>query len=139
MLHVVTTGAYYPPVVTTWKILTTGASQSTAGSLCTVAQRRFFLQSLFGFEYFAHRFNRPFSKNGQIFFLASPVTFLVKFWGYMRGSVLIISEGGILAQVFPQYSFSLTNKIEQQSAFHLYITCSNKCYHEGGTISRVKI
>ena len=24
MLHVVTTGAYYPPVVTTWKILTTG-------------------------------------------------------------------------------------------------------------------
>ena len=26
MLHVVTTGAYYPPVVTTWKILTTGAS-----------------------------------------------------------------------------------------------------------------
>ena len=34
MLHVVTTGAYYPPVVTTWKILTTGASQLTAGSLC---------------------------------------------------------------------------------------------------------
>ena len=26
LLHVVTTGAYYPPVVTTWKILTTGAS-----------------------------------------------------------------------------------------------------------------
>ena len=26
MLHVVTTGAYYPPVVTTWKILTTGTS-----------------------------------------------------------------------------------------------------------------
>ena len=37
MLHVVTTGAYYPPVVTTWKILTTGASQLTAGSLCTGA------------------------------------------------------------------------------------------------------
>ena len=37
MLHVVTTGAYYPPVVTTWKILTTGASQLTAVSLCTVA------------------------------------------------------------------------------------------------------
>ena len=36
MLHVVTTGAYYPPVVTTWKILTTGASQLTAGPLCTV-------------------------------------------------------------------------------------------------------
>ena len=35
MLHVVTTGAYYPPVVTTWKILTTGASQLTAVSLCT--------------------------------------------------------------------------------------------------------
>ena len=35
MLHVVTTGAYYPPVVTTWKILTTGASQLTAGPLCT--------------------------------------------------------------------------------------------------------
>ena len=35
MLHVVTTGAYYPPVATTWKILTTGASQLTAGSLCS--------------------------------------------------------------------------------------------------------
>ena len=35
MLHVVTTGAYYPPVVTTWKILTTGASQLTAGPLCS--------------------------------------------------------------------------------------------------------
>ena len=35
MFHVVTTGAYYPPVVTTWKILTTGASQLTAVSLCT--------------------------------------------------------------------------------------------------------
>ena len=35
MLKVVTTGAYYPPVVTTWKILTTGASQLTAGSLCS--------------------------------------------------------------------------------------------------------
>ena len=35
MLHVVTTGAYYPPVVTTWKILTTGASQLTAVSLCS--------------------------------------------------------------------------------------------------------
>ena len=38
MLHVVTTGAYYPPVVTTWKILTTGASQLTAGSLCSGSQ-----------------------------------------------------------------------------------------------------
>ena len=38
MLHVVTTGAYYPPVVTTWKILTTGASQFTAVSLCNVMQ-----------------------------------------------------------------------------------------------------
>ena len=36
MLYVVTTGAYYPPVVTTWKILTTGASQLTAGALCNV-------------------------------------------------------------------------------------------------------
>ena len=36
MLHVVTTGAYYPPVVTTWKILTTGASQLTVVSLCNV-------------------------------------------------------------------------------------------------------
>ena len=35
MLHVVTTGAYYPPVVTNWKILTTGASQLTAVSLCS--------------------------------------------------------------------------------------------------------
>ena len=38
MLHVVTTGAYYPPVVTTWKILTTGASQLTAVSLCSALQ-----------------------------------------------------------------------------------------------------
>ena len=38
MLHVVTTGAYYPPVVTTWKILTTGASQLTTEALCTVAE-----------------------------------------------------------------------------------------------------
>ena len=36
MLHVVTTGAYYPPVVTAWKILTIGASELTAGALCTV-------------------------------------------------------------------------------------------------------
>ena len=35
MLHVLTTGAYYPPVVTTWKILTTGASYLTAGTLCS--------------------------------------------------------------------------------------------------------
>ena len=35
MLHIVTTGAYYPPVVTTWKILTTGSSQLTAGALCS--------------------------------------------------------------------------------------------------------
>ena len=34
MLHVVTIGAYYPPVVTTWKILTTGASYLTKGTLC---------------------------------------------------------------------------------------------------------
>ena len=37
MLHVVTTGAYYRPVVTTWKILTTGASLLTVGPLCIVA------------------------------------------------------------------------------------------------------
>ena len=36
MLHVVTTGAYNPPVVTTWKIFTTGASYLTTGTLCTV-------------------------------------------------------------------------------------------------------
>ena len=35
MLHAVTTGAYYPPVDTSWKILTTGASQLTAGPLCS--------------------------------------------------------------------------------------------------------
>ena len=34
MLLVVSTGAYYPPVVTTWKILTTGASYLTKGMLC---------------------------------------------------------------------------------------------------------
>ena len=38
MLHVVTTGAYYPPVVTTWKIKTTGASQLKAVSLCNVLE-----------------------------------------------------------------------------------------------------
>ena len=32
----VQTWEYYPPVVTTWKILTTGASYSTTGILCTV-------------------------------------------------------------------------------------------------------
>ena len=36
MLHVVTAGAYYTPVVTTWKILTTGASYLTTGTLCNV-------------------------------------------------------------------------------------------------------
>ena len=36
MLHAVNTGAYYPPVDTTWKILTTGTSQLTAGALCIV-------------------------------------------------------------------------------------------------------
>ena len=35
MLHVVTTGAYHPPVVTTWKILTTGTSYLTTGTLCS--------------------------------------------------------------------------------------------------------
>ena len=40
MLHVVTTGAYYPPVVITWKILTTGASYLTTGTLCTVVDHR---------------------------------------------------------------------------------------------------
>ena len=37
MLHVVTTGAYYPPVVTTWKIFTRGASSLTTGTLCNGA------------------------------------------------------------------------------------------------------
>ena len=36
MLHLVTAGAYYSPVVTTWKILTTGASYLTTGTLCSV-------------------------------------------------------------------------------------------------------
>ena len=36
MLHVVTAGAYYPPVFTTWKIFTTGASYLTKGTLCNV-------------------------------------------------------------------------------------------------------
>ena len=35
MLYAVTTGAYYPPVVTTWKILTTGTSYLTSGALCS--------------------------------------------------------------------------------------------------------
>ena len=37
MLHAVTTGAYNPPVVTTWKIFTTGASYLTTGTLCSEA------------------------------------------------------------------------------------------------------
>ena len=36
MLHVITTGEYYPAVVTTWKIFTTGTSYLTTGTLCTV-------------------------------------------------------------------------------------------------------
>ena len=36
MLHVVITGTYYPPVITTWQILTTGASYLTTGALCSV-------------------------------------------------------------------------------------------------------
>ena len=35
MLHVVTTGAYYSPVVSTWKIFTTGASYLTTRTLCS--------------------------------------------------------------------------------------------------------
>ena len=43
MLHVtvVTTGAYHPPVVTTWKILTSGASYLTTGTLCTLVDMSF--------------------------------------------------------------------------------------------------
>ena len=40
MLHVVTIGAYYPPVFTTWKILTTRASQLTVGLLCRGAKNQ---------------------------------------------------------------------------------------------------
>ena len=36
MLHVVTTGAYHLPVVITWKILATGTSYLTTGTLCIV-------------------------------------------------------------------------------------------------------
>ena len=39
MLHVVTTGAFYPPVVTTLKIFITGASYLTTGTLCNVRSR----------------------------------------------------------------------------------------------------
>ena len=35
MLHAITTGAFYPHVDTTWKILTTGASQLTVGAFCS--------------------------------------------------------------------------------------------------------
>ena len=38
MLQVVSTGAYYPLVVTTWKIFTTGTSYLTTGTLCTVVK-----------------------------------------------------------------------------------------------------
>ena len=40
MLHVVTTEAYYPPAVTIWKILTTGASYLTTGTLCNAARNK---------------------------------------------------------------------------------------------------
>ena len=40
MLHIVTTGEYYPPVVATWKIFTTGTSYLTTGTLCTVVDHR---------------------------------------------------------------------------------------------------
>ena len=36
MLYAVTTGAYYPPVVTTKKILTTGATYLTEGHCAVV-------------------------------------------------------------------------------------------------------
>ena len=35
MFPALTTGAYYPPVVTTWKILTTGTFHLTTGTLCS--------------------------------------------------------------------------------------------------------
>ena len=35
MLQVVTTGAYYPPVVTALNIFTTGTSYLTTGTLCS--------------------------------------------------------------------------------------------------------
>ena len=38
MLHLLTTGAHYLPVVITSKILTTGASYLTTGTLCTIAK-----------------------------------------------------------------------------------------------------
>ena len=40
MFHEVTTGAFYPPAVTTWKIFTTGASYLTTWTLCTVVDHR---------------------------------------------------------------------------------------------------
>ena len=42
MLHVITTGEYYPAVVTTWKIFTTGTSYLTTGTLCTVECWKFY-------------------------------------------------------------------------------------------------
>ena len=36
MLHVLITGAYYPPVVTTWRIFTRGASYLITGTSCSV-------------------------------------------------------------------------------------------------------
>ena len=39
MLQVVSTGAYYPPVVTAWKIFATGASFLTTGELCNLQSK----------------------------------------------------------------------------------------------------
>ena len=47
MLHVVTTGAYYPPLVTTWKIFTTGAPYLTTGN-CALQSVENFIGPMMG-------------------------------------------------------------------------------------------
>ena len=51
MLQVASTGAHYPPVDTTWKILTTGASQLTVVSLCTVMRSQWERDAFFTFNF----------------------------------------------------------------------------------------
>ena len=65
MLHVLTTGAYYPPVVTTWKILTTGAFYLTTGALCSVVQDLYVPVYVIRTTYVPRNCNLNCSRNSQ--------------------------------------------------------------------------
>ena len=65
MLHVLITGAYYPPVVTTWKILTTGAFYLTTGALYSVVQDLYVPVYVMRTTYVPRNFNLICSRNSQ--------------------------------------------------------------------------